>query len=46
MKEAYQAKKTSISDDDEILSSFEYLENNREEFFNGYPGIFDFEGIF
>ena len=34
------SKKTSISDND-AQTSFEYLKNNREDFFGGYPNIFD-----
>ena len=37
------SKKTSSSydDGDETQNSFEYLEDNSDEFFNGYPNIFD-----
>ena len=35
------SKKTSISDDYEVQTSFEYLKDNKEEFFGGYSKIFD-----
>ena len=35
------SKKTSISSDDKSQISPEYLKDNREEFFDGYPYIFD-----
>ena len=34
-------KKTSINDDDKTQTSFEYLKDNTEEIFRGYPNIFD-----
>ena len=46
-----QVKKTSISDDasndlelkNETQTSFEYLKNNIEEFFNSFPNIFNLD---
>ena len=35
------SKKTSITDDYEVQTSFEYLKDNKEDFFGGYPNIFD-----
>ena len=45
------SKKTSISDDasndlelkNETQTSFEYLKNNIEEFFNSFPNIFNLD---
>ena len=36
------SKKISVSDD-ETQTSFEYLKDNRKEFFKGYPDIFDLD---